>query len=142
VIDAWHRTHPEHNGVFLTDLRSNLEADLPFDDLFHMLIKDLCKSEFVQVGAMIRRATHRPALLALLEAPASKLRAALAAKPFDPPSRTVLAPDPVSQQALRFLINSGEAIEINEELVMATEHAKRATELIREFIRARGALRQ
>src|SRR5258706_1372699 len=75
VIDAWHRTHPEHNGVFLTDLRSNLEADLPFDDLFHMLIKDLCKSEFVQVGAMIRRATHRPALLALLEAPASKLRA-------------------------------------------------------------------
>ena len=75
---------------------------------------------------------------AQLHAVGSKLRAALAAKPFDPPSRNELAPDPVSQQALRFLIATGDVVEITEEMVMATEHVKRATELIQEFIRDRG----
>jgi hypothetical protein len=39
---------------------------------------------------------------------------------------------------LRFLIKSGDAVEINEEVVMAAVHVKRATQLIRDFIRARG----
>ena len=49
-----------------------------------------------------------------------------------------LAPDPVSQQALRFLISTGEAVEINMEVLMAAESVKRATELIRQFIREHG----
>jgi selenocysteine-specific elongation factor len=138
AIDAWHRTHSEHPGMLLADLRSTLAQGLPFDDLFHELIKDLCKGGFVQVGAVIRRVTHRPAISGQLQDAASKLRAALAAKPFDPPSRAQLAPDLVSQQALRFLISTGEAVEINEEVVMAAEHVKTASELIREFIRSRG----
>ncbi len=138
AVDARHRARPEDAGMLLADLRASLEADLPFADLFDELIKDLCKSGFVQSGAVIGRAAHRPALSAELQAAASKLRAELAGKPFDPPSRNQLAPDPVSQQALRFLIKSGEAIEINEEVVMAAEHVQRATQLIRDFIRARG----
>ena len=60
------------------------------------------------------------------------------AKPFDPPSRKQLAPDSVSQQALRFLIETGEAVEINAEVVMAAESLKRMTELIRQYIRENG----
>ena len=73
-----------------------------------------------------------------LQATASKLRAELSAKPFDPPSREQLAPDAVFRQALRFMIQAGEAVEINEDVVMGAEHLKRATELIREFIRSHG----
>ena len=62
-------------------------------------------------------------------AAAAKLRTTLAAKPFDPPSRKQLAPDSVSQQALRFLIETGEAVEINAEVVLAAESLKRMTEL-------------
>jgi selenocysteine-specific elongation factor len=102
------------------------------------LIADLCRSEFVRAGTAIRRAAHMPALSAPLQAAATKIRAALAAKPFDPPSRKDLAPDPMSQQALRFLIESGELVDINAEIVMTTEGLKRATELVREFIRTRG----
>ena len=87
---------------------------------------------------MIRRATHQLTMSEQLQAATSKLRAALAGNPFDPPSRTQLAPDPVSQQALRFLVSTGEAIEINQDVVMAAEHVKRASELIQEFIRALG----
>ena len=62
----------------------------------------------------------------------------LAAKPLDPPSRKDLAPDAGSQQALRFLIETGEVAEINVEIVMSSESLKRASAMIREFIGAKG----
>jgi selenocysteine-specific elongation factor len=73
-----------------------------------------------------------------LQAAAAKLRTTLAAKPFDPPSRKQLAPDSFSQQALRFLIETGEIVEINAEVVMVAESLKRMTELIRQYIRNNG----
>jgi selenocysteine-specific elongation factor len=138
AIDAQHRAHPEHVGLSLTELRTVLKRQLPLPELFDALVRDLSKSEFVRVGAAIRRAAHRPVLSAQLEAAGRKLRATLAAKRFDPPSRKELAPDPVLQQALRFLIETGEALEINAEVVMSAESVRRATELIRQFIGAHG----
>jgi selenocysteine-specific elongation factor len=138
AIEVSHRAHPEQAGLTLSDLRVNLEADLPFADLFEPLLADLCRSEFVQVGNTIRRVTHRRALPPHLQAAAVKLRTTLAAKPFDPPSRKQLAPDSFSQQALRFLIETGEAVEINAEVVMMAEGLKRMTELIRQYIRNNG----
>jgi len=138
AIDVRHRAHPEQAGLPLSDLRANLDADLPFADLFEPLIEDLCRREFVQVGNAIRRVTHRPALPPLLQAAATKHRATLAAKPFDPPSRKQLAPDSCSQQALRFLIDTGEAVEINAEVVLGAESLKRMIELIRQYIRRNG----
>jgi selenocysteine-specific elongation factor len=72
-------------------------------------------------------------------AAAAKLRITLAAKPFDPPSRKQLEPDSASHQALRFLIETGEAVEINAEVVLASDSLKRMTNLISQFIRNKGA---
>jgi selenocysteine-specific elongation factor len=138
AIDARHRAHPEQTGLSLSDLRTNLEADLPFSDLFEYLVRELCRSEFAQLGNVIRRVTHLRALPPLLQGAATKLRNALAAKPFDPPSRKQLAPDAASQQALKFLVDTGEAVEINAEVVLAAEDLKRMTELIRKYVRDNG----
>ena len=92
----------------------------------------------MRAGAAIRRKAHRPALPARLQESGEKLRSTLNAKPFDPPSRKELTPDPVAQQALRFLLENGEAAEINSEIVLATGNLRRATELVREFIRTSG----
>jgi selenocysteine-specific elongation factor len=134
AIDARHRAHPEQTGLSLSDLRTNLETDLAFSDLFEFLIGDMCRSDFAQLGNTIRRATHLRALPPLLQDAATKLRATLTTKPFDPPSRKQLAPDAVSQQALRFLIDTGEAVEINAEVVLAADSLKRMTDLIRQYI--------
>jgi len=138
AIDAHHRAHPEQMGFSLTDLRTALEAELPVAEVFDAFVADLCTRDFVRAGSAIRRATHLPALSPQLQSAGAKLRASLAAKPFDPPSRKDLAPTPVSQQALRFLIATGEAVEINVEVVMAAESVARATEMIRQFIREHG----
>jgi len=139
AIDANHRAHPEHSGLSLSDLRTNLEAGLPFSELFEFLVSDLCRSEFVKVGNTIRRVTHQRALPPPLMAAAAKLRTTLAAKPFDPPSRKQLEPDSASHQALRFLIETGEAVEINAEVVLTSDSLKRMTNLISQFIRNKGA---
>jgi selenocysteine-specific elongation factor len=138
AIDSHHRAHPEQIGMSLTDLRRILKAKLPNEDLFDAFMADLYASDFVRVGAAIRRATHRPALPAQLQAAGAKLRSTLAAKPFDPPSRKELASDSISQQALRFLIATGEAVEINTEVLMTADSVRRATELIRQYLREHG----
>ena len=138
VIEAHHRSHPEQPGLSLSDLRLNLEANLPFPELLGLLVKDLCSNDFVQVGNAIRLMKYQPALPPLLQAAATQLRSTLATKPSDPPSRKQLAPDSVSQQALRFLIEKGEVVEINSELVLTTESLKSMTALIRQYIHENG----
>jgi selenocysteine-specific elongation factor len=139
AIDARHRAHPEQTGLSLPDLRTDLEADLPFFDLFESLVGDLCRSEFVKTGNTIRRVTHRRVLHPPLQAAVATLRTTLAAKPFDPPSRKHLAPDSVSRQAMRFLIETGEAVEINEEVVLSSNSLKHMVDLISQYIRKNGA---
>jgi selenocysteine-specific elongation factor len=140
AIDAAHQAHPEELGLPLTDLRAALEADLPGGaDVSDALVGRLCEGgEFVRTGSVIRRATHRPALPAALQAAGAKLVQTLTAKALDPPSRKELAPDAVSQRALRFLIESGEVVEISTDIVMAGPSLARATEVVNSFIRQHG----
>ena len=134
AIDAEHRLHPERPGLALSELRKAIEKLLPFTELFDALVADLCANEFSQAGVAIRRATHSPALPPHLEAVGAKVRAALAAKPLEPPSRKELAPDALAQQALRFLLQTGEAIELSEDVVLSADGFGRATGTVKKFL--------
>src|SRR5258706_252022 len=92
----------------------------------------------VKVVGAIRRDDYRPALPLPLQAAGARIRAALAAKPFEPPSRKELAPDGIALQALRFLRETGEVIELGEELVLRTDSFTRMKEVIVTFIREKG----
>lgn len=135
VIEAAHRRHPEHPGLPLNELRAKLKAALLLPDVFDALVRDLCRSGFAQAGVAIGRADHRPALPPDLQGAGAKLRTALAAKPLDPPSVKELAPDPPSRQALRFLLQAGEAVEVSEDVVLLADSLTRATEELRKFLR-------
>ena len=137
AIDAWHRAHPEQPGLPLSDLRTALHDALPFPEVFAVLTAELTRSGFIQTGVAIRRAEHRPALPPHLELTGTRLRAALTAKPLDPPSRKELAPDAASQQTLRFLIQAGEAVEVSEEVVLTAEAFTRAADLVKQHLTTR-----
>ena len=66
------------------------------------------------------------------------MRAILAAQPYDPPSRQTLARDNFAEQALRYLIETGEVTAISTELVLATTAVTRAIDMTRQFIRSHG----
>ena len=138
VIDDEHRANPNRIGLELARLRSALRSEMPLPDVFDRVISELCGSGFIRAGEAIQRATHRPTLPPPLQAAGSRIRSALAAKPFDPPSRKELAPDSISQQTLRFLRDTGEVVEISAEVFLSSEAFANMREAVIKFIRTKG----
>ncbi|MCD6338339.1 MAG: selenocysteine-specific translation elongation factor [Verrucomicrobia bacterium] len=139
AIDEEHRRHPKRPGLDLAKLRSRLKARLSAPGLFEALVEELCRSkEFVLRANVIRRAAHKLALPPKLAPLGERIRAELAAHPFDPPSRKRLAPDPDSFQALRYLLSAGEAVAVGPETVLSAEAYREAARRICAFLRRRG----
>ncbi|HUE41346.1 MAG TPA: SelB C-terminal domain-containing protein [Chthoniobacterales bacterium] len=136
LIEAVHKTHPERRGLELNDLRAGLGSISAA--VFDALLLDLCQSEFVRSGSKIARASHHASLPPGLKVAADKVRAGLAAKPFDPPGRKEVAKDQPRQQALRFLIEQGEIIEIGEEIVLLRESLDKIRVAVSDFISRNG----
>jgi selenocysteine-specific elongation factor len=138
LVDEVHRQHPERLGLSVTDLRNAITKEFPFDDVFDALIASLAEQGFARSGAVIQRASHRAQLPEPLRAAGETLRRALSAQPLEPPSRKELTPDAASQRALKFLIDSGEVIEISAELVLGAAAVAQATAQVKAFVARHG----
>jgi selenocysteine-specific elongation factor len=132
LIDDAHKKNPERVGLDLNDLRTALR-DLP-TNVFEALLSDLCSESFVRKGSAMARISHRPALPSKLQLAAKKIREALSNKPFDPPARKEIALDGSAQQVLQFLIENGEVIEINTDVVLLRENFERMKSAVVDFI--------
>jgi selenocysteine-specific elongation factor len=119
-------------------LQAVLARDLPDGALFPWLIESLASAGYLRAGAAIKKASHEPALPAPLQAAGARIRAALKRSPLEPPSRQELAPDAVSRQALRFLRDTGEVIELNEEVFVFAESFLRSRAAIIRYLRTMG----
>ena len=135
-IDRAHETHPEQRGMDLKHLQRDL--DLAEDVRFNALISSLCERDFIRIGSAIARDTHRAVLPPEIGAAAKNIRDLLATKPLDPPGRKELGQDPRSQQALRFMIESGELVELGNDLIVLRESAKSMQGVVVDFISAHG----
>jgi len=138
LVDDEHRAHPERPGLALTDLRGAIAREFPIDEVFDVLIGHVSEQGFARSGPLIHRSSHRASLPAALRAAGETLRRALAAQPLEPPSRKELTPDAAAQRALKFLIESGEVVEIGAELVLSAAAAAQATANVKGFIAKHG----
>ena len=138
LVDESHRAHPEHAGLALTDLRNSFKKELPFDELFDAAIAAVCERGYARSGSVIHRVAHRAQLPEPLRAAGDALRQVLAAQPMEPPSRKQLAPGAASQRALRFLIETGEVVEVSTEIVMSAASVAQASAQVRGFIGQHG----
>ncbi len=138
-IENEHRGHSNRVGLDVARLRSVLGSEMPLPEIFDALISELCQSGYVRSGETIQSGMHRPTLPPSLQSAGARIRAALAAKPFDPPSRKELAPDEVSLQALQFFCDTGEVIEINDDVVLGSEEFTAMRDAVIKFIRTQGS---
>jgi selenocysteine-specific elongation factor len=136
AIDAEHAAHPNHPGMELTQLRATLEIrDL---QLFGVLVEHLSEHGFARAGSAIRRADHRPSLPPQLESAGAAIRGTLAAHPFDPPSRKELIRDARTQEALRFLCQTGEVLLLNDDVVVSGAAFAQMQTRVTQVLRLRG----
>jgi selenocysteine-specific elongation factor len=137
LIDNALSKNPERVGYSLSDLRAALSDKSP--DVFEALIADLCSQDFIRKESVITRRSHRPALPANLQPVAAKIHEALCKKPFDPPPRRELEWDPEAQRVLRFLIETGEVVEISSDVVLLRENFERMKNGVANFISKKGS---
>ncbi len=136
AIEAEHKAHPQHPGLTIAALAAALS--ITDSAVCEALVADLGRNGFSSLKGTIKRASHRPSLPAALAPAGARIRAALAAKPFDPPSRKQLAPDAAGQQALRFLNESGEVLLLGPEVALSAEGFAQMKALVRRTLQQRG----
>jgi selenocysteine-specific elongation factor len=130
TIDREHKEHPNRPGIAVSRLRKTILRP----EIVELVVTELCGTGFIRSGETIARETHRLSLPPQLQSAAARIRAALEAEKFDPPSCAELAPDAISQQALRFLRDHGDVVEINGELVIGSAAFAKMRDAIIAFL--------
>ena len=137
IIDRAHQQNRERRGVDVSELRTELE--IKSDKLFSAVISELTRNGFARSENQIGRVSHRPSLPPELVSAAENIRAALSAKRFDPPDRKAFPQDRHVQQALRFLIDQGEIIEISSAIVVLREAEEQMQNAVTELLSKHGS---
>ena len=104
------------------------------DAVLTAVVAHLERHGFARRGDTLARAAHRPALPPALRADGERLRHALAARPFDPPSRAELCPTRDAEQAMRFLLATGEAVEVGPGTVFSVDAYVAAADKVRAYL--------
>jgi hypothetical protein len=138
LIDETHREHPERVGVSLTDLRNAITKEFPLGEVFDALMRACVTAASFVPGHRFNGPRIARNSRSRFGPRARTLRRALSAQPLEPPSRKELAPDAPSQRALKFLIESGEVIEIGSELVLSAAAVAQATAQVKAFVAKHG----
>ncbi len=136
-IDLAHEKNPERRGVDVSELRTELEIQP--QKLFTAVISELTRNGFARSDNQIARVSYRPSLPPELVAAAENIRALLSATRFDPPDRKTFSQDRHFQQALRFLIDQREIVEISSEIVLLRDAAEEMQNAIAEFLSKQGS---
>ncbi len=139
TIDHFHQMHPELRGLSLPQLRSRLDKRLAARDAVDALVEALTKSGFTVESALIRRSNHVISLPPNLRSAVHRLRKTLAEKPDEPPARKQMTAAEEDKRAMQFLIDSGEAVEINIELAMLRTGYNKLCNAIKNFLQKHGA---
>ncbi len=133
AVNAEHRDHPERPGLALELLRPLAAKAFSVGDVFVELVECLCQNGFKRQAKHLVSLTHKPTLPPHLRAAGEQLRKALAEP--DPPARKNLAGTSEGAQALRFLIEAGEVVEVSPELAMGAAQFNRFRMLLKKHLR-------
>ncbi|HET6251947.1 MAG TPA: selenocysteine-specific translation elongation factor [Tepidisphaeraceae bacterium] len=139
AIAAYHAEHSEQGQFPITALRVIIESSIPAKalrtaapEIAEALAEALAKDCFVRTPGGLRLNSHQPALPPRLQAAGAMLRRRLAERPLDPPSHDELCKTDLARQALRFLIASGEAVDIGNEIVLSSAAYAKSIEIVRK----------
>jgi selenocysteine-specific elongation factor len=138
AIESHHASHPETAGLPVSALRAHLRRHLPKPRLFDILLTHLGRHGFTQEGDALKKAAHQAVLPPAMAETGRRLLAALKASPLDPPNPKELAPTPNDQKALKFLIQAGEVVALDEKAVMAREAYESLRTTILASLKSRG----
>lgn len=117
-IQEVHRDHPDHLGLPLRDLRTVMTPELPSAKFFDFLLAGLLAGDFTKAGSNIRHRQHQPRLPADLVKAGELVRKRLADL-VTPPNKGETATNAAEEKALRFLVHTGEVIDLDPKTIIS-----------------------
>ncbi len=139
AVDEYHGLHPDEAGLDVRRVRELMGRHFAAMELAEPFLEDFCRDGgFRRQGTVLARSSHRPTLPADLMAPAQSCRDQLLARPLEPPARKDLESNPAAIRALRFLLETGEAVDVGADLVMSAEAFAEASRRVGAFLAAHG----
>jgi len=135
-VEAEHARRPELPGLSLDQLHPVMAQGFPGHDVFPELIADLCRNGFIRRQNHIASNSHKPALPPHLRDVGEKLRRTMQMP--DPPARKNITENSTGRQALQFLIDAGEVIDVSPDLVLGAAQFYRCRLLVKQHLRKHG----
>ncbi|HQZ26832.1 MAG TPA: selenocysteine-specific translation elongation factor [Verrucomicrobiales bacterium] len=118
-IQGVHREHPDHLGLPLRDLRTVMTPELPSAKFFDFLLAGLLAGDFTKAGSNIRHRKHQPRLPTDLVKAGDLVRKRLASDLVTPPNKGETATNAAEEKALRFLVHTGEVIDLDSKTIIS-----------------------
>ncbi len=136
TIRAWHKKHPDLPTMPLDNLAKAL-AGCP-TDLFPHLTKALESQAYQLTGKGIAHASHTLTLPDEIASETQSILENLDRNGLQPPNKSDLVTSARHDQAMQFLIRSGQVIELDPKIVISTGTRDAAIESIRSYISSHG----
>ena len=137
-VRAIHREHPEQLGFPLRELRATVEPLLPSPKFFDMVLEGLLAGEFAKAGPNIRHRDHVPQLPPELKSAGELVRKRLNSDLITPPNKGEAATNPSEEKALRFLIHTGEVVDLDPKTAITSLGFETVKEQICEYLQEHG----
>ena len=113
-----------------------MERALPGQDVFPELIAVLFRNGFNRRQNYIARNGHKPVLPAHLRDDGEKIRQAMQMP--DPPARKHFTENSTGRQAMQFLIDAREVVDVSPDLVLGAAQFHRYRLLVKQHLREHG----
>ena len=137
-IKTIHEKHPELPGIDISQLRTFMKKRVVDSKLFEFLIDQLCKSGFTKKDTILSIDSHKASLPNHLRSSGKKIRILLDENPLEPPNPKEIINSENDEAALKFLLQTNEAIQLDEKVILLSKNYNEAVDKIRSYITQNG----
>ena len=137
-IKTIHEKHPELPGIDISQLRTFMKKRVVDSKLFEFLIDQLCKSGFTKKDTILSLDSHKASLPNHLTSSGKKIRILLDENPLEPPNPKEIINSESDEAALKFLLQTNEAIQLDEKVILLSKNYNEAVDKIRSYITQNG----
>ena len=137
-IKTIHEKHPELPGIDISQLRTFMKKRVVDSKLFEFLIDQLCKSGFTKKDTILSIDSHKASLPNHLTSSGKKIRILLDENPLEPPNPKEIINSENDEAALKFLLQTNEAIQLDEKVILLSKNYNEAVDKVRSYITQNG----
>ena len=134
-IRGWHKQHPDLPSMPLDNLQKEIACP---EEVLEFLITTLSTKGYQASGQGVAHPNHRLTLPDEIEKIAQSIVTQLDHTGLNPPNKSDIITTPAQDQAMKFLIRSGQVVELDPKIVITSAALDAAIQKVKTFISSNG----